>query len=86
MVENIFNTADNFTANSFPGEGEQNFNTVYSASNGNYRKVSCLGEHNTQETSPPWVNKQGIVTTEFAGNRTSRVLYSIKNATAELKL
>jgi len=24
-----------------------------------YRTVSCLGEHNTQGTSPPWVNKQG---------------------------
>jgi len=43
----------------FPGQGEKNFNTVYYASKGNYRKVSCLGEHNTQETSPPWVNKQG---------------------------
>jgi len=64
----------------------KNFNTVYSASKDDYRKVSCLGEHNTQETSPPWVNKQGTVTTEFAGNGTSRVLYSIKNVTAELKL
>jgi len=25
----------------------------------NYRKMSCLGEHNTQGTSTPWVNKQG---------------------------
>jgi len=24
--------------------------------------VSCLGEHNTQETSSPWVNKQGTLT------------------------
>jgi len=24
-------------------------------SKGNYRKVSCLGEHNTQGTSPHWV-------------------------------
>jgi len=53
MVKNIFNTVDNFTANFFPGQGEKNFNTVYSSSKGNYRKVSCLGEHNTQETSPP---------------------------------
>jgi len=53
MVKNILNTVDNFTANSFPGQGEKNFNTVYSASKGNYRKVSCLGEHNMQETSPP---------------------------------
>jgi len=28
-------------------------------SKGNYCKVSCLGEHNTQGTLPPWVNKQG---------------------------
>jgi len=28
-------------------------------SKGNYRKFSCLGEHNTQGTSPPWFNKQG---------------------------
>ena len=28
-------------------------------SKGNYRKVSCLGEHNTQGNSPSWVNKQG---------------------------
>ena len=27
-------------------------------SKGNHRKVSCLGEHNTQGTSPPWANKQ----------------------------
>jgi len=26
---------------------------------GNYRKVSCLGEHNTQGTLASWVNKQG---------------------------
>jgi len=77
---------DSFTANSFPGQGEKKFNTLYPSSNGNYRKVSCLGEHNTQETSPPWVNKQGTVTTEFAGDGTSRVLYSTKNVTAELKL
>jgi len=51
MVKNIFNTVDNFTANSFPGQGEENFNTVCSASKGNYRKVSCLGKDNTQETS-----------------------------------
>jgi len=25
----------------------------------NYRKVSCLGEHSTQGTSTPWVDKQG---------------------------
>jgi len=28
-------------------------------SKGDYRKVSCLGEHNTHGTSPPWGNKQG---------------------------
>jgi len=28
-------------------------------SKSNYHKVSCLGENNTQGTSPPWVNKQG---------------------------
>jgi len=28
-------------------------------SEGSYRKVSCLGEHNIQRTSSPWVNKQG---------------------------
>ena len=27
-------------------------------SKSNYRKISCLGEHNTQGTSTPWVNKQ----------------------------
>ena len=37
----------------FPGQGEKNFNTVYSASKCNYPEVSCLGEHNTQETLPP---------------------------------
>ena len=77
---------DNFTANSFLEQGEKTFNTVYSSSKGNYRKVSCLGDHNTQKTSPPWVTKQGTVTTEFAGNGTSKVLYSIKNVTAEWKL
>ena len=41
------------------GQCEKNFNTVYSASKGNYRKLSCLWEHSTQETSPPWVNEQG---------------------------
>ena len=33
--------------------------SVYAATKGNYRKVSCQGEHNTQGTSPTWVNKQG---------------------------
>jgi len=28
-------------------------------SKSNYRKVSCLGEHNTQGTSTPYVNNQG---------------------------
>jgi len=59
MVKNIFNTVDNFTANSvFQGKVKKNFNTVYSASKGNCRKFSCLGEHNTQETSPPCTNEQ----------------------------
>jgi len=43
----------------FLGQGEKIFNMVYSDSKGNYHKVSCLEEHNTQGTSPPWVNKQG---------------------------
>jgi len=31
-------------------------NRVHSCiSKGNYRKVPCLGEHNTQGTSPHWV-------------------------------
>jgi len=61
MVKSLFNTVGNFTANSavFQGKCAKIVNTVYSAVKGNYRKVSCLGEHNTQETSPPWVNKQG---------------------------
>ena len=42
----------------FSGKGEKIFNTIYSASKSNYRKVSCQEEHNTQETSNPWV-KQG---------------------------
>jgi len=42
----------------FSGQGEKFFNTVYSASKGNCRKVSCLGEYNTQGTSPTWVNNQ----------------------------
>jgi len=37
----------------FSGQGEKIFNAVYSASKGNYGKVSFLGEHNTQRTSPP---------------------------------
>ena len=32
---------------------------IYFISKCNYRKVSCLGEHSLQGTSPPWVNKQG---------------------------
>ena len=56
MVDNILNTAENFRGNCFSGQGEKYFN---SASKGNYRKVSCLGEHNTQGASLPWINKQG---------------------------
>jgi len=37
---------------SFSGKGETIFNTVYSASKSNFRKVSCQAEHNTQGTSP----------------------------------
>jgi len=86
MVKKLFNTVENFTANSavFHGKCEKNLNTVNSVVKGNYRKVSCLGEHNTQETSPLELTSK--VTTEFADNGTSRVLYSIKNVTAELKL
>jgi len=40
---------------------------------GNYRKVSCLGEHNMQETSPLELTSK--VTTEFAYNGTSRGLH-----------
>jgi len=36
--------------------------TYICISKGNYRRVSCLGEHNTQGTLPPWVNKQGNYT------------------------
>jgi len=50
MVDNILNTAENFRGNCFSGQGEKYFN---SASKGNYRKVSCLGEHNTQGASLP---------------------------------
>ena len=40
------------------------FNTVKSfvhicISKGNYHKISSAGEHNTQQTSSPWVKKQG---------------------------
>jgi len=28
-------------------------------SKSNYHKISCLGEHSTQGTPTPWVNKQG---------------------------
>jgi len=60
MVKNTFNTVENFTSNSvFQGKVKK-FSILYtSASKGNYRKVSCLGEHNTQGTSPSCVNKQG---------------------------
>jgi len=37
MIKNIFNAVENFMANSFPGQCEKNFNTVYSASKRNYR-------------------------------------------------
>ena len=82
----LFNTVENFTTNSavFQVKCEKKLNTVYSAIKGNYRKVSCLGEHNTQKTSP--LELTGKATTEFAGNGTSRVLYSIKDVTAALKL
>jgi len=42
-------------------------------SKSNYRKVSCLGEHNTQGTSPPELTSK--VTTEFAYDGTSRGLH-----------
>jgi len=60
MVKNIFNTGENFTANSvFQGEVKKYFIAVYSDSKGNYPNVSCQGEHTTQGTSSPWVNKRG---------------------------
>jgi len=42
-------------------------------SKSNYRKLSCLGENNTQGTSTPWVKSK--VTTEFAYKGTSRELH-----------
>jgi len=45
----------------------------YSASKGNYRKISCQGEHNTQGTSLPELTSK--VTTEFAYNGTYTKLY-----------
>ena len=54
-----FHYSGKFHGNCFSGKGENFFNTVYSGSKGNYRKVPCQGEHNKQGTSPPWVNKQG---------------------------
>jgi len=52
MVKNIFNKVDNFTANSFPGQGEKNFNTIYSSSKGNYRKV-LVWENTTRKKLHP---------------------------------
>jgi len=39
------------------------YRVYISISKGDYREVSCLGEHNMQATSPLWVNK--LTTTEF---------------------
>jgi len=68
----------------FPRQGGKNFNTVYSASKGNYRKDSCL-ENTTRKKLHP-LELTSKVTTEFADDGTSRLLYSIKNVIAELKL
>ena len=70
-----------FTANCFSRQGENIFDTVYSASNADYPNVSCHTEHYTQGTSPPWVNKQGnyLPITALQGDY-------IRNVITELKL
>jgi len=49
------------------------FNAVYSASKGNYRKVSCLGYTTRKELHPLELTSKA--STEFAYNGTSRRLY-----------
>jgi len=85
MAKNILNTVENVTANS-----------VFQ---GKVKKISiqCIQpikaitvkflvwENRTRKKLHP-LELTCKVTTEFADNRTSRVLYSIKNVIAELKL
>ena len=66
----------------FSGKGEKILHTVHSASKGNYRKVSCRGEHSTQGTSPLELTSK--VTTQFAYNGTSRGMYKERYCRIEM--
>jgi len=87
MIKNIFNTVDNFTANSFPGRGEkismQYIQPVKAFT------VKFLVRENTTRKELHRLELASKVTTEFAYNGTSRGLYKERycriQAISELK-
>ena len=85
MVRNIFNTVENFTANSvFQGKVKK-ISIQYIQPVKAITVKFLVWENTTRKKLHPFELKSKV-TTEFADNGTSRVLYSIKNVTGELRL
>jgi len=85
MVKNIFSTVENFTANSV-SKGKVKTISIQYIRPVKAITVKFLVWENTTRKKLHLLDLTSKVTTEFADNGTSRVLYSIKNVTAELKL
>ena len=85
MVKNIFNTVENFTANSLFQVKEKKNSIQYVQPVKAITVKFLVWENITRKKLHP-LELTRKVTTEVADNGTSRVLYSIKNVIAELKL
>jgi len=83
MVKNIFNTVENFTANSVFQSKVKKISIQYIQP---VKAITVLVLENTTRNKLHPLELTSKVTTEFVSNGTSRVLLSIKNVTDELKL
>jgi len=85
MVKNIFNVVENFTSNSV-FQGKVKKISIQCIMPAKAITVKFLVWESTTRKKLHPLELTSKVTTEFADNGTYRVLYSIKNVTAELKL
>jgi len=85
MVKKYIQRSGNFHGKlCFPGQGEKIL--IQYIQPAKAITVKFLVWENTTRKKPHPLELTSKVTTEFADNGTSRVLYSMKNVTAELKL
>jgi len=84
MAKNILNTVESFTANSVFQDKVKKISIQYIQPVKAVTVKFLVWENTTRKKLHP-LELTCKVTTEFADNGTSRVLYSIKNVIAELK-